>query len=121
MVRGVGHALVDLPGDLLDGALALRQHIDDLGSPAAGERLGDRGEGVEQGILGHPLTHDLPRSLFPFALPQIFTRKFEPRVPPVNGIARSGARNRQRDVRNLLFRRAGESILEGPQLKRSQT
>ena len=36
VVGGVGDALVDLAGDLLDRSLALGEQIDDLGPPSAG-------------------------------------------------------------------------------------
>ena len=39
---------------LLDRALALGQHVDDLGAAAVAERLGDRGERVEERVLGFP-------------------------------------------------------------------
>ena len=58
VVGGVGDALVDLAGDLLDRALALGEDIDDLGSPAAGQRLGHLGEAFEQRVLRGPVTHD---------------------------------------------------------------
>ena len=57
MMGGVGHTLADLAGDLLDRALPLGEEIDDLGPPAAGQGLGHLGEGVEQRILGGPVTH----------------------------------------------------------------
>ena len=63
VMRGVGHALADLVGDLLDGTFALGEDVDDLGSPATGQRLGHLGERVEQRILRCPISHaDLPIS-----------------------------------------------------------
>jgi hypothetical protein len=35
----------------------LGEQVDDLGSPAAGQRFGHFGKGVEQRILGGPVTH----------------------------------------------------------------
>ena len=54
VVGGVGDALVDLGGDLLDRAFALGEHIDDLGPAAVAERLGHRRERVEQRVLRFP-------------------------------------------------------------------
>ena len=54
---GVGHALRDLSGELLDGALALGQDVDDLRPPPARQRLRHLGEGVEEGVLGVPIGH----------------------------------------------------------------
>ena len=58
--RGVGDALADLVSQLLDVALALGEHVDELGAAPVAERLGDLGEGVEQRILRLPITHRQP-------------------------------------------------------------
>ena len=60
MVGGVGDALVDLGGDLLHGAFALCEDVDDLGSAAAGQRLGDLGQASNSASLAarspmHPI------------------------------------------------------------------
>ena len=57
MVRRVGHALVDLGGDLLHRPLALSENIDDLGPAPAGQRFGHFCESVEECVLGRSLTH----------------------------------------------------------------
>ena len=57
VVRGVGHALADLPRQLLHRSLALGEHVGDLGSTAARQRLGHLGEAVEERILGLSVTH----------------------------------------------------------------
>ncbi len=57
MVRGVGHALSDLVGELLDRPFALGEDIDDLGSPSTRHRLGHLGERVEECVLRGPVTH----------------------------------------------------------------
>jgi len=44
--------LSDLGGDVLHGALALGQHIDDLDPAPARQRLGDLGEPVAERFLG---------------------------------------------------------------------
>jgi hypothetical protein len=49
--------LRDLSGQVLDRALALREHVDDLRSPAAPERLRRRRERIEQGGLRSPTRH----------------------------------------------------------------
>ena len=54
---GVGDALVELARDLLDRALALGEQVDDLGPPPGGERLGDLGEPLEEGVLRGSVTH----------------------------------------------------------------
>ena len=56
-MRGVGDALIDLVRELVDGAFALREHVDDLRPSAARERLGDLGEGVEEAVLGCTVAH----------------------------------------------------------------
>jgi len=57
VVRGVGHALADLFGDVVNGSFALGEDVDDLGPPAAGQRLGDLRETVEERVLGGSVTH----------------------------------------------------------------
>ena len=57
VMRRVGEALGDLGREILDGAFALGEHVDNFGPPAAGERFGDRGERVEEGFLGFVLAH----------------------------------------------------------------
>ena len=59
VMRGVGDALADLGGDLLNRPLTLGEQISDLGPASAGEGLRDLGEGIEQRILGSPVTHAL--------------------------------------------------------------
>ena len=49
--------------DLLDRALALREHVDDLRPPAAAERLRHRRERVEQRRLRRPARHIIKLSL----------------------------------------------------------
>ncbi len=56
VLGGVGDALVDLGGDLLDVPLALGEQVDDLRAPAVAERLGRRGQAVEQPVLRRPAT-----------------------------------------------------------------
>ena len=51
VVRGVGDGLADLAGDLLDGALALGEELDDQGSSPRRERACDRRERVEELVL----------------------------------------------------------------------
>jgi hypothetical protein len=57
VVRRVRHGLVDLARDVLDRALALRQEVDDLGPPPAGEGLRHLGEAFVQRVLGDSVTH----------------------------------------------------------------
>jgi hypothetical protein len=57
MMRGVGHTLTDLIGELLDGPFALGEDINDLGAPPTRKSLGDLGECVEECVLGCPVTH----------------------------------------------------------------
>ena len=57
VLRRVRDALGDLVRDLLDRALALREHIHDLRPAAAAERLRHRRERVEQGHLRGPIAH----------------------------------------------------------------
>ena len=57
VMRSVGNALVDLTGDVVDGAFALREHVDDLCPSATRECLGDFGERVEECILGFTIAH----------------------------------------------------------------
>ena len=56
-MRGVGDGLIDLARELVDRAFALREHVDDLGPPAAPERLGDLGERIEENVLGFTIAH----------------------------------------------------------------
>ena len=58
--RGVGDALADLGGELVDVAFALGEHVDQLGAATVAERLGDLGERVEQRILRLSITHRQP-------------------------------------------------------------
>ncbi|MDN5858525.1 MAG: hypothetical protein L0H84_07865 [Pseudonocardia sp.] len=51
VVRHVGDAQPDLAGDLLDGPLALREHVDDLCPPPGPQRAGHLCEHREQSIL----------------------------------------------------------------------
>ena len=60
MERGVGDALADLGGELVDVAFALGEHVDQLGAATVAERLGDLGERVVQRILRLPITHRQP-------------------------------------------------------------
>ena len=39
VLAGVGDALADLAGEVLDAPLTLRQHVDELGAPAVAERI----------------------------------------------------------------------------------
>jgi hypothetical protein len=57
VLRRVRDALRDLVRELLDRALALREHIYDLRPAPIPERLADGGEGVEQGKLCRPAVH----------------------------------------------------------------
>ncbi len=57
VVRRVGHALADLLRQLVHRSLALGEHVNDLGSTAARQRLGYLGEGVEQRFFGRSLIH----------------------------------------------------------------
>jgi hypothetical protein len=56
VVRGVGDALADLAGDVLDRALALGEDVDDLGPVSIAHRLGDGGECGEERIFGLAIT-----------------------------------------------------------------
>ena len=47
MLRGVGDALPNLVRQLVDRAFPLGEHVDDLGSPPAAERLRDRRQRIE--------------------------------------------------------------------------
>ena len=55
MVRGVRDALVDGVGDVLDASFTLGEQFDDLCSSAVGQGSGDRGETVEESVLGRTL------------------------------------------------------------------
>src|SRR5262249_11920627 len=57
MVRGRRDALPDLAGDVLDGTLALRQHVADLAPPAVSQSRSHRGLRIEQGVLRCPSAH----------------------------------------------------------------
>jgi hypothetical protein len=48
VLRRVGDALADLTRELIDRALALGEHIDDLRAPAVAKRPGHRREGVKE-------------------------------------------------------------------------
>src|SRR2546427_3470321 len=61
VMRGVGNALSDLGGDLLDRALALGKEVDDLGPVPVAERLGDRSQRPEERILRRPVAHTASR------------------------------------------------------------
>ena len=96
MERGVGDALADLGGELLDVTFALGEHVDQLGSAPVAERLGDLGERVEQRILrllGHP-SHDSSPELFKELLDNVA----RPRTI-FKTFLRSGAMVRNPDVR----------------------
>ena len=58
VVGGVGDALVDLGGDVVDRALALGQEVDQLGPASAGHGLADLSEAVVESVLGRPVTHE---------------------------------------------------------------
>jgi hypothetical protein len=62
MMRRVCKRLPNLGRDLVNRPLALRQHIDNLSPPSAAKRLGDRREGVKEGILCHAITHTIKLS-----------------------------------------------------------
>jgi hypothetical protein len=47
-MRRVGDALADLLAELVDRALSLREHIDDLGAAPIPERLRNGGERVKE-------------------------------------------------------------------------
>jgi hypothetical protein len=57
VMRRVGDALLELTGEVVDGAFALREHVHDFGPPPAGQTLGHVREGGEQRILGVPVAH----------------------------------------------------------------
>jgi hypothetical protein len=57
VVGGVGHALPDLVGDLLDGTLALGEQVDDLGSATGPQGTGHLGKCRKQCILRRPIAH----------------------------------------------------------------
>jgi hypothetical protein len=57
VVRAARRTLSDLHCDLLYRAFALREQVDDLGTPAASERRGNRRERVEQCALGFSIIH----------------------------------------------------------------
>lgn len=46
-----------LVGNLLDGALALGQHVDDLSAAPTAQRLGHLGERIEQCVLRLAVGH----------------------------------------------------------------
>jgi hypothetical protein len=52
VMRGVGDALIDLARQLIDRALALCEHVHNLGAATVTNRLGNRGERVEERGLG---------------------------------------------------------------------
>jgi hypothetical protein len=57
MMRGARHALPHLGGDLLHGALALSEHVDDLGAAPTPQRGRYGRKRIEQGTLGRSATH----------------------------------------------------------------
>jgi hypothetical protein len=57
MVTGVGDALPDLLGELLDRPFPLGEKVDDLGAAPIAQRLRRRREPVEQRVLRHSVTH----------------------------------------------------------------
>ena len=57
MLRRVGDALPDLARDVLDRALTLREHVDDLRATTAPERLRHGRERVEERRLRLPSRH----------------------------------------------------------------
>jgi hypothetical protein len=59
MVRRGGDALPDLGRDVVYGALALGEQIDDLGTSSAPESGCDGRERVEQGSLGGLSVHGI--------------------------------------------------------------
>ena len=62
-MRRVGDALADLLAELLDRALSLGEHVDDLGAAPVPERLRDGGERVEESRLRSLSLHILKLSL----------------------------------------------------------
>jgi uncharacterized membrane protein YccC len=62
-MRRVGDALADLLAELLDLALSLGEHVDDLGAAPVPERLRDGGERVEESRLRSLSLHILKLSL----------------------------------------------------------
>jgi hypothetical protein len=62
-MRRVGDALADLLAELLDRALSLGEHVDDLGAAPIPERLRDGGERVEESRLRSLSLHILKLSL----------------------------------------------------------
>lgn len=62
MVRRGRDALPDLGGDLVHGAFALGEQIDDLGAAPASESRCDGRERVEQGSFGRSSVHELKLS-----------------------------------------------------------
>jgi uridine phosphorylase len=63
MLRGVRDALPDLRSELVDVTLALCEHIDELGAPPVPQRLRDRGERTEEGILRFATRHGVNLSI----------------------------------------------------------
>src|SRR5688572_3139263 len=68
VLGGVRDRLPDLGGELLDRPLALVEDVDELGAAPVAQCFRDRGQTVEQGILGRPVTHTDPsRGVCPWA------------------------------------------------------
>ena len=63
VMRRVGDALADLLAELLDRALSLGEHVNDLGAAPVAERLRDGGERVEESRLRSLSPHILKLSL----------------------------------------------------------
>src|SRR5207247_9060588 len=57
MLARIRDRLMDLRGKGLDAALPVGEYVDYLRPPAVGQRLGDLGEAVEQGLLGGARAH----------------------------------------------------------------
>jgi hypothetical protein len=62
MRRRCGQTELAGAGQCIDGALTLRQKIEQLEALAAGQRLANAGELVKQGVLGGPITHTILQS-----------------------------------------------------------
>jgi hypothetical protein len=60
VVAGVGQCEPHLPGEDLDGPLAVGQHVQNLDSPAAGDALADARELIEELALHPVIGHRIP-------------------------------------------------------------
>src|SRR5204863_9663802 len=102
MMRRVCKRLPNLSRNLVHGPLALRQHIDNLSPPSAAKRLGDRREGVKEGILCHAITHTLKLSFDYWRFKVPIALRTERSLDPASHSVSNCVPRRSRAVRSIV-------------------